>query len=1363
MSLLSLVLNSCKNSKIKFISILFSLVFFGLPFKAFSVDYHSYLEDLVIIQTSMDTQQLFETIAKVKKTQTVEAYEVISKRLEEFLDSKYLSPTDSDTRAQYVSIILGLADGLVSLGTRHDVSLFDELLYIIKMSLSDGVGVLADEDLYQSLKQLQAQLRNKQHFKSFVKLESLPGFQAEVHKGDNLSARLHKRTLESVNGFFESMKKEVEGQDDILRAFEILYLKDLKNNGERTAPEVFYLMGLPGNGKDTVVEAYVKTLWPANSEALEKHLFRMNIRNKGEAWSYFGSSKGYIGSEEFPDFLKFLVDHSAGKYVLTQAQEGGKVRTVVEKNPNWMPEDGVLGASPNRAVIFVNEAHNIPKEVKDNILKQAIERGIFPVTNPGTTENSVSTIELPVTFIFATNEGIELLEPREKNGSRSGLPLSYEQLIENYERVAADKSALKQAILKNNGEKNNPVGADAAGTSEEFLNRIPDHRVLMLKPLSPAVLKRLAKLRIKKIQSEFGASKGNLGSYKVSVSDRMIDFLTDYKYIASENARPINSRVDNFISSPIYDALLKKKIRPLGVVQNIEIDLVEYKNGVKSVVFKVSIDGTDEVYQFHRIIKETLSDRKLKPLSAERIKEISKMREQILENVFGVEHIVDHLIEAAIVSESEARNDGVSDRPATVMAFLGKSSTGKTETAKQYVKARYGAKELPVVIDFNLIKTVEDLQAKIIGGIDGRKNPIASDFMKAYDRANGNIAFIFDEAANAPKELLKALYEILRESVVTGFSDGKPRPMKNVTIIITGNAGEKIYENIPTDLPTEVYERALHEVFKIFISNEDRQKRILLETFPEAFLARLGQNIYHFGPLTHAGKRQVAQLKLLKGISSLKAKQSEIGWDIAFQDESTLLRLFKMIEKEGFDHSYQGASIDKFVRESIIDKIKARLLIEGVKSGELVTLELDPAFVEKEDRDTTSIFRKLILHTESGQSFNIEIPLGQKKTSMKKSNVDRVLTAYHEVGHELVSEVYFGDRIRPKFMSIIEGVTVINDLFVHYAGLRVGEYGEATENTKGAILRRAAVLAGGYVAQSLVTLGGRHDSGKSNDISRTTYFIRNSILRFGLSEQWGMSGIPEDVSIDDYVSKSLSNADKALLKKITSEWLLEAERMAREALMLNAEFLLLHMSKALATSGYLKAVDILDLYKQHHVITERDGEVYTKSVEDIRKVKLMIDEALKIKNKKFQAKYHAGNFKIENAAEAFNYLLKGWTNFYTNPWEKLNEMQKFTAAIYLASKVLDDSRDAKLSSPVWMPEHVANIDRIILDEVSRATVPVTQLERFKILSPMAETENVEITDPLLENKPLDLTAPVATLESPSVLMGSANSCSAYLN
>ncbi len=1282
----------------------------------------SYIEAMLELRTGVEHEAISNAIEITNRIPSRQVYEILKDRFERLPDI-----ADILEIPELKESIVALLEGFKTVCSQRDRQLLEDFSHWAILTFQDPAIEVQLDQVRTVISE-----RGEQPIE-LVDLNRGPFQQALSAAGalrDELgsiglnpaeqNSSVHQAALSQVERFREILESKVVGQQDIVSAFTTLYLKDLLFDGHRRQPELFYFMGLPGNGKDTLAEEYVDALYQTRG-AHQDHMFAMNIRSKEEAWSYFGSGKGYVGSSELPAFLKFLVQHSGGKYILAEEQDGLTKRKIIERNPDWRENDGLIINGPHKAVVFVNEAHNIPKEVKDNVLKQAIERGIFPITNPGSSQNSVEKIELPVTFIFASNEGIDLLEPRNRNGTRTGPPLSFEDLIANYHLVAEDKEILKQAILRTNGGVNDVSRPNAPGTSEEFLNRFPDHRIHILRPFSPEERFEVAKRILEARLEELSRARGSLGNYEVQVSDEVIRFIADYNVVPSENARPIKARVESFVLNNILEALKSQRIRPLGETQRIVIGLREYETGVRSLVFQASDLQGENSYQFTRLVRETLREIPRAPLSQERIDEILAMREKITSNVFGVEPIVDRLLEAALVSESEARNSKESSRPATVMAFLGKSSTGKTETAKQYVKARYGEDFKPTVIDFNGVRTIEAMEAKIMGSYDGNKNPIPSDFMKAYDRANGNITFIFDEAANSPKELLKALYEVTREANVTGFSDGKSRPMNNVTIILTGNAGEQIYNNIPEGLPRLVRERAMNEVFQVFLQNEDIRHRILTESFPEALLARLGQNIFHFGPLQDDGKRQIAQLKLEKGLEKLRPTASERGWQVSFESESDLLGLFEMIEHQGFKLDEQGASIDKFVREALMDRIKSRLLKEGVPSGDVVSIELKEDSKTINDRGTRYLFREMVLH-HNDREFSIEIPLGVDQPRIGKTDHDRILTAYHEAGHELVSSVYFGDKEKPVYLSIIEGVALIGSTLVPYNGVRKGEVEIESRNNKEVVLREAAILAAGYVAQQLITLGARDDGGKSNDMLRATGLIRNAILRQGLSQRWGVRAIPEGLSNEDYIAKELSTSEKEELNRLTSEWLQVAEDLAREAIWVNMDKLFVHMSKAIAQEGQIYGDQILELYEQYGVLTERDEQRYQEVVEQIYEVTNFIDESIEKVGDRFYQRYTEDNFSWDKAEEAFAFLSRrnsGLVNMfnplYRSSWESMSDTLKMVVASRLSSHIQYRRRDAQIASDTLLPERVANIEDIIAMERDARTSRVTELERFNII------------------------------------------------
>lgn len=1305
------------------------IVITGISFSLFAGAQEEPVEHPIITEYRMHLQNIsdFTNIEQanaaaefIKTYPTTDAYLALAQVIENAPDIKH-----DDVIARR-TVIANIVEVFIDLGTNQDIEILNELANWVELELKDRPLFDAIGQVSMALVTVKPANRELKSLE-FINNELLakegitPNAPTNPKKIEEMKAA-HEAALIEIENMYKWMEAEVKGQEEILRSLQNQYLMDLLTRGQRAKPEVFYFMGLPGNGKDTIVKAYVDALWKKKG-AYSEHMFPMTIRSRQEAWSYLGSGKGYVDSGDFPPFLKFLVDHSGGKYVLGEQRTHNGTRKIVERNPNWNPKDiPLLTGEPHKGVIFINEAHNIPKEVKDNMLKEAIENGYFKISNPGDTENSVDRIELNMTFIFASNEGISLLEPREKNGTRSGPPLTIQELLANYEMVYRDKSLLSTTVLQTYGERNDVVRPEDPGVSEEFLNRIGKSRMFMLKPLTPDLLAEVAVLMEKKKNQLFETAEGRLGKYSIEISPALTQFLVNYEYIPSENARPIDDRLESFVFQPIRDGILNRKIRSSGGLQKIYVDIHQYQNNAVSAVFRIHDTATGAEYQFTRLIKETLKDIPKQPLPQERIDELMQARQKMLDNAFGVEHVVDRLIEAAIASESESRNSGESSRPATVMAFLGLTSTGKTETAKQYVKARYGSEAKPVVIDFNGVRTQEALEAKVLGGYDHKKNPIKSEFMKAYDRAvDGNICFIFDEAANAPKEILKGLYEILREATATGFTDGKARPMKNVTIILTGNAGERIYMQIPTGLPTEVREGAYREVFRIFLKNPDMQHEILLETFPDAMLARLGDNIYHFGPHSFKSKRQLSQLKLFQGLQTLQPKRSERGWEMAFGSEADLLRMLNIVEVDAYEVQEQGASIDNFVRRSLIGAIKARLLMSGVPSGDQVIIEVPDTIKEEQDNERSMKSRQLKLTSSSGQEVMVDIPLPTRVNSLPVPDNNRALTGYHEAGHEIVSNFYFGDVIEGRFLSVVPGIAKIGKSFIHYAGLRSGEYlGEYLTN-KEAVVRQGAVLMGGYMAQELVTLGARNDGGKSNDIMRATTYIQDAILRLGLSEEWGKRAIPQDMGVSEYIM-TLSQADKDKLYRITDEWLHESEELARKAILINMDNVFLELGREVTSRGILQFKDMKEIYDRTGMITERSGAEYEKSMAEVDAILEWIDSRYAKTQMQFDRNFTEGNFNYDKVPEIVRFLDKqsrgiiGRFNFMAkDAWDSLTSLQKAVAASHLGGKIKYSSRDAKLASPELLPEKVADVDKILMTAREEATKPVTNPDRFKVI------------------------------------------------
>jgi cell division protease FtsH len=118
---------------------------------------------------------------------------------------------------------------------------------------------------------------------------------------------------------------------------------------------------------------------------------------------------------------------------------------------------------------------------------------------------------------------------------------------------------------------------------------------------------------------------------------------------------------------------------------------------------------------------------------------------------------------------------------------------------------------------------------------------------------------------------------------------------------------------------------------------------------------------------------------------------------------------------------------------------------------------------------------------------------GPEKPNMVMSLENKKTTAYHEIGHALVTffekdaDPLHKLTIIPRGMAL--GVTMMRPKEDHL------------NYTKNQLLAKIKVLLGGRVAEEIIF--GDITTGAENDLERATALLRNMILRFGMSEKLG--------------------------------------------------------------------------------------------------------------------------------------------------------------------------------------------------------------------------------------------------------------------
>ncbi len=1008
--------------------------------------------------------------------------------------------------------------------------------------------------------------KTKKPWALFTSAEADADFKSQNSSQEPSKSLRPELTDDQKKAKLQNIRKRLEdniiGQPEVVERFYQMALKTYMYGETQKKGEQITLMGPPGTGKDTSVHAFVDALndedgaWENN-----KHMFEMPVvKTQADLWALLGSATGHIGSETLTPFVRFIIKHSGGKYkeVIVKDPTSGKVtKDYVELNKDWKEGEVWQGYyAPSEGMIFVNESQHWSKKGKDQLLKKGLD-GSITINNPDMGE---SVISVPVTWAFATNEGENLIVPRKPNGqSASPWPLTIEEQFRNWQSAHNDERRIDEEMRKTNGLNSGGKAEEAEGNSEAFISR--QNNKILYRPLFPDSLQKIAEKKLEVLRRKW------IGSYNLKWNKDFVIKIQEFMYNAEKNGRPMENKVEKMVEVPLLQAVSDGHLS-----KGAKVDL--------TLSFKVNPDNTLSLItqgtgaNLELPIKYSEKD-KLVPLKTdEELDKIVDLPRRLKTHVFGQDVVADALGKHVLVTD-EGSNASATPETATESAhnimFLGWTSVGKTELAKALGLEYLGSREAVKVYDFGQVTNKEHMKEKVLGSRDGYNNAVPSDYMMEYDVHGGHIINVLDEAANAPEEALKAIYDVLREPVVTTFSDGHPRIMSHVWNIFTGNAGEEWYRNIPPELPLSQQMAAMKEIYRNAMANPGFRRRTLERYFSSAFIARIGEpNIHFFSPMTFKTIRQISQLKLSQQLDDLQNAKNRRAWDVNFASMDDYTKTLEVIEEEGFVVKEQGASLDRFVKQTFGMDLRAFLLTNKVPHQAQVTL------VKSADGGSKNYVTYKTLINGQDKNLNFQIPKRVKEFALGQNVEDQILTAYHEAGHELVRHILFGDRFTPVKISIIPGVAEINDHMIVYEGMASSSQEKKFYYTKEAVLRELAVKMAGTAAQELASRNFIHDAGKSNDIERATALAQFAILKWGLSDIWGSEAVPPDLSIKDYMA-TFSELKRQRYESALNELLTQARQMADAALLTNME-VLKSLGAELARRGIMVTDDLLALY-----------------------------------------------------------------------------------------------------------------------------------------------------------------------------------------
>ncbi len=138
--------------------------------------------------------------------------------------------------------------------------------------------------------------------------------------------------------------------------------------------------------------------------------------------------------------------------------------------------------------------------------------------------------------------------------------------------------------------------------------------------------------------------------------------------------------------------------------------------------------------------------------------------------------------------------------------------------------------------------------------------------------------------------------------------------------------------------------------------------------------------------------------------------------------------------------------------------------------------------------------RKFVTQADLEESVEVVIAGYQKKNKVL-SDKEKLIVAYHEVGHALVAALQ-------THSAPVTKITIIPRTSGALGYTMQVDEGEHNLMTKEEIENKIATLTGGRVAEELIF--NSITTGASNDIEQATRLARSMITRFGMSEDFGM-------------------------------------------------------------------------------------------------------------------------------------------------------------------------------------------------------------------------------------------------------------------
>ena len=191
--------------------------------------------------------------------------------------------------------------------------------------------------------------------------------------------------------------------------------------------------------------------------------------------------------------------------------------------------------------------------------------------------------------------------------------------------------------------------------------------------------------------------------------------------------------------------------------------------------------------------------------------------------------------------------------------------------------------------------------------------------------------------------------------------------------------------------------------------------------------------------------------------------------------------------------------------------------------------------------------RKMVTQEDLLAAFDT-VTMGSEKKNARSTEIEKRMTAYHEVGHALVAAL-------EKHSMPVSKITIIpRTSGIGGATMYIPEE-DKNLYTREELIARIHALLGGRAAEEVVF--GTMTTGASNDLQRATGLARDMIARYGMSQELGLLSptVITNQYLDGQSSLDCSQETAAMVDKAAQRLLEDSYRADKQLLAENRDLL----------------------------------------------------------------------------------------------------------------------------------------------------------------------------------------------------------------